>query len=72
MIQGVTDTRRNLFNCIIKNGKKTKLYYHRTDGGAEYLFDKYVICLDGTREGTVKGSTIIIRIDGGELELIGN
>ena len=54
-----------MFNCIIKNGKRTELYYHKTDGGAEYLTDKY------TLEGIFKGATLIIRIDGNELEFIG-
>ena len=26
-----------MFNSIIKNGQKTPLYYHKTDGGAEYF-----------------------------------
>lgn len=60
-----------MFNCIIKNGKRTELYYHKTDRGAEYLTDKYTLCSDGTKEGIFKGATLIIRIDGNELEFIG-
>jgi hypothetical protein len=41
-----------------------KLYYHKTSGGAEYLTDCYVICPDGSKEGTFKGATVIVRIDG--------
>lgn len=37
-----------------------KLYYHKTDGGAEYLCSEAV---EGTSEGSVK-SRYIIRIDG--------
>jgi len=41
-----------------------KLYYHKTDGGAEYLMDKFIICLNGEKEGIFKGAKYIIRIDG--------
>lgn len=41
-----------------------KLYYHKTDGGAEYYCLKPV---DGTDEGDIR--TTILRTDGGELEL---
>lgn len=41
-----------------------KLYYHKTDGGAEYLMDKYITCPNGHREGAFKGARIIVRIDG--------
>lgn len=37
-----------------------KLYYHKTDGGAEYLCSKNV---EGTEEGSVN-SEYIVRIDG--------
>lgn len=37
-----------------------KLYYHKTDGGAEYLCSEAV---EGTNEGSVK-SLYVIRIDG--------
>jgi hypothetical protein len=41
------------------------LYYHKTDGGAEYLFDTYVECEDGHKEGVINDETLyIIRIDG--------
>ena len=43
---------------------KKKLYYHKTDGGAEYLTDKYVICPNGEKEGIFKGAKFIVRIDG--------
>lgn len=57
-----------MFNCIIRNGKRTELYYHKTSGGAEYLTDKYILCPDGTKEGIFEGATLVIRIDGNELE----
>jgi len=41
-----------------------KLYYHKTDGGAEYLMDKYIICPNGEKEGTIRGSKYVVRIDG--------
>jgi hypothetical protein len=41
-----------------------KLYYHKTDDGAEYLMDGYIQCNDGNREGCFSKSTYIIRIDG--------
>lgn len=40
------------------------LYYHKTDGGAEYLMDTY-IQYGNHREGVVNDTTrYIIRIDG--------
>ena len=41
-----------------------RLYHHKTDGGAEYLTDKFVVCPNGTKEGTFWGATFVIRIDG--------
>ena len=42
-----------------------KLYYHKTDGGAEYLFDTYIECLDGHKEGVINSTTkYVVRIDG--------
>lgn len=41
-----------------------RLYYHKTSGGAEYLTDAYVTCPNGEKEGTFKGATLIVRIDG--------
>lgn len=41
-----------------------KLYYHQTDGGAEYLSDKFIECDDGHREGIFEGAKYIVRIDG--------
>ena len=44
-----------------------KLYYHKTDGGAEYLMDKFIAWEHNGRkgkEGVFKGSKYIIRIDG--------
>ena len=43
---------------------KKKLYYHRTDGGAEYLMDRYILTSSGTKEGIFKGAEIVVRIDG--------
>lgn len=44
-----------------------KLYYHKTDGGAEYLMDKFIPWEhDGKsgKEGVFEGSKYIVRIDG--------
>ena len=41
-----------------------KLYYHKTSGGAEYLFDRYIIAPNGEREGTIRGSSLSVRLDG--------
>jgi len=41
-----------------------KLYYHKTDGGAEYLTDKYILCPNGHKEGVFKDCRYIVRIDG--------
>ena len=41
-----------------------KLYYHKTDGGAEYLMDKYIKCNNGHKEGIFEGAKYIVRIDG--------
>ena len=40
-----------------------RLYYHKTDGGAEYLFDAYIECPNGHREGVVRGAKYALRID---------
>jgi hypothetical protein len=39
---------------------KVRLYYHKTDGGAEYLCSS---AIDGTDEGDLT-SDVIVRIDG--------
>jgi hypothetical protein len=41
-----------------------KLYYHKTDGGAEYLTDTIIECPNGHKEGTFSGAKFIVRIDG--------
>lgn len=41
-----------------------KLYYHKTDGGAEYYCTEHV---DGSDEGDMK--TAVLRTDGNEFEL---
>ena len=44
-----------------------KLYYHKTDGGAEYLMDTYVEWKHNGksgREGVFKDAKYIVRIDG--------
>ena len=53
---------------------KMRLYYHKTDGGAEYLTDKYVLCPTGHKEGIFEGAKYIVRIDGNiekDAELLG-
>lgn len=44
-----------------------KLYYHQTDGGAEYYSTTFIECANGHREGTFEG--VIMRTDGGEIEI---
>lgn len=41
-----------------------KLYYHKTDGGAEYYSIKNV---EGTDEGDLSGT--VLRTDGNEIEI---
>ena len=42
-----------------------KLYYHKTDGGAEYLFDTFIKCRNGHKEGVINDKTkYMVRIDG--------
>lgn len=41
-----------------------KLYYHKTDGGAEYLMDTFIECDNGHKEGIFKDANFVIRIDG--------
>jgi hypothetical protein len=42
-----------------------KLYYHKTDGGAEYLMDTFIKCNDGHKEGCWNDKTkYVVRIDG--------
>lgn len=45
--------------------KHMRLYYHKTDGGAEYLFDTFIKCPNGHKEGAITPKTkYIVRIDG--------
>lgn len=44
-----------------------KLYYHKTDGGAEYYSATYITNPDGSKEGTLDG--VILRTDGQEVEV---
>ena len=41
-----------------------ELYYHKTDGGAEYLTENFIIAPNGEKEGSFKDSKYIIRVDG--------
>jgi hypothetical protein len=42
-----------------------KLYYHKTDGGAEYLMNTFIERPDGNKEGIINDETrYIVRIDG--------
>lgn len=47
-----------------------KLYYHMTDGGAEYYSLTYVECENGHKEGTFDG--VVMRTDGNEIEIFMN
>ena len=41
-----------------------KLYYHKTDGGAEYLMDTFMDGPNGHQEGVFEDATYIVRLDG--------
>ncbi len=41
-----------------------KLYYHKTDGGAEYLTDTFFELENGHKEGILAGAKYVVRIDG--------
>lgn len=42
-----------------------RLYYHKTDGGAEYLMDTFITAPNGDQEGTIDNNTqYVVRIDG--------
>ena len=43
-----------------------ELYYHMTDGGAEYYSTTFHECANGHKEGI---SPFIMRTDGGEIEI---
>jgi hypothetical protein len=43
---------------------KMELYYHKTDGGAEYLTDSWELNPDGSKGGVFMDAKIIVRIDG--------
>jgi len=47
-----------------------QLYYHKTDGGAEYYCVGYNECPNGHKEGDVR--TAIMRTDGGKIEIFTN
>ena len=44
--------------------KTVQLYYHKTDGGAEYLMDAFVVAPNGQKVGVCEGANYIIRLDG--------
>ena len=48
----------------LREGIKIGLYYHKTDGGTEYLTDKYILTPNGHKEGIFNGAKYIVRIDG--------
>lgn len=52
-------------NNISKSSKTLTLYYHKTSGGAEYLFDTFIVCDNGHKEGVINDKTkYAVRIDG--------
>jgi hypothetical protein len=59
-----------MFNKYIENSKETTLYYHKTDGGAEYLTDAFMECPNGHKEGIFDGANLVIRIDGGVIDIM--
>jgi len=44
--------------------KPIPLYHHRTDGGPEYLSDKFILCDNGHKEGVFEGANYVVRLDG--------
>lgn len=44
--------------------KPIKLYYHRTDGGAEYLTDTFIKCGKHKEASFTDKTKYVIRIDG--------
>ena len=44
-----------------------ELFYHKTDGGAEYYSTTFIECRNGHKEGTIPG--VIMRTDGHEIEI---
>ena len=44
-----------------------ELYYHKTDGGAEYYSTTFIECPNGEKEGTFHG--VVMRTDGNEIEI---
>ena len=44
-----------------------ELFYHKTDGGAEYYSTTFVECNNGHKEGSFEG--VVMRTDGGEIEI---
>lgn len=44
-----------------------ELFYHKTDGGAEYYSTTFILCPNGSKEGSIPG--IIMRTDGNEIEI---
>jgi hypothetical protein len=48
-----------------KHTNLINLYHHKTDGGAEYLTDTFILCKSGHKEGCFNDKTkYVIRIDG--------
>ena len=54
-----------------KKNKENKLYYHKTDGGAKYLFDTFIEWKhngEKGKEGVINDKTkYMIRLDGGAI-----
>ena len=44
-----------------ENSNNVRLYYHKTDGGAEYLSP---VAIPGTDEGAIAGAPFFVRLDG--------
>ena len=58
-----TVRKRGSYSLSLAN--TMNLYHHKTDGGAEYLMDTFVLCPDGSKEGTITEKTrYIVRVDG--------
>ena len=53
------------YSAPMKEVKPIKLYHHETSGGAKYLFNTFIKCPTGHKEGCINAKTkYIIRLDG--------
>jgi hypothetical protein len=63
-IQGYLVGKYRSYPTAKNEAKNLQLYHHKTDGGAEYLTDKFILCPNGHKEGIFEGANYVVRIDG--------